>query len=56
MIDLENYLLNIKIIFTVETVNIEDIDMPNTDYWYIINIEEADIQKSGYFTLSRSLK
>lgn len=28
-------------------------DMPSTDYWYVLDIEELDIQRSGHFTLLR---
>lgn len=28
-------------------------EMPSTDYWYIINIEEIDRQYVGHFTLLR---
>ncbi|MDR1729771.1 MAG: hypothetical protein LBR52_03820 [Prevotellaceae bacterium] len=28
-------------------------DMPTTDYWYVIDIEEIDKQYVGHFTLLR---
>jgi gliding motility-associated-like protein len=29
------------------------VPMPSTDYWYVIDIEEIDMQYSGHFTLLR---
>ena len=29
------------------------VSMPSTDYWYVIDIEEIDMQYTGHFTLVR---
>ena len=31
----------------------KDAEMPSTDYWYIIDIEDVDVQYMGHFTLVR---